>query len=167
MRRTLPVVFLCIGCFCLGLFADRLLRTESQAAGAAPSTQIHSSVDAVPQLNRVACAVSIDPEMLRHELTIALKSVSAINTAAAPQPEALANQEPPPLPSPAQVTAFDNAHKVLQAAMTQGQMSKAQSQQMRDLLPNIDAESRQDLRLEIARAVNQGKLRFEDRRPPF
>jgi hypothetical protein len=165
LRWGLLALLVGLGCFALGLFVGHGSREEFRAElKAVLSAQVRSDLNAESPV-AAHCAVSIDPSLLRAELTRALGSSGLGNSAPVPVASA-ATQEAPP-PSPEEVAAFDQAHSVVEVAIARGHMTKEQSQEMRELMASVDPQARQELRLQMVRALNQGKLTLEDRKPPF
>ena len=149
-------------CFYLGLQVGK-------SGSATSAKRIAEDAQASPAPT-MACAVSVDPSILRAEFAKAL--ASALPTVRSAPPDQGINQaptaaDPGPAPSPAQVAAFDHGQAIFERAVRQGHMSVAESRELRGVLVNMDDSSRLELTRRMIQAMNQDKFQVEARELPF
>jgi hypothetical protein len=113
---------------------------------------------------QTACAVTLDPRVLRSEVQRALSGVRLNGEAparAGTEPAALA--EPEPGPTPEQVKAFDTATEMIDRALSRKTWSAEDVEQIRPIMIQLDPSSREEIMLRVVRSLNEGKLQATGR----
>ena len=170
---SLLTLLLGTGSFVAGLHLGRGSRDELRAERAAALAAL-SHTESEPTLESPpSCAVSIDREVLRAELSRALSNTP--QTAAAEglagkltQPPSTVKPEEPRLPPTSeQSAALDQARAVVDEVVTRGTMTHSQALTMRALIGNMDANARHELTTRIVVGLNQHEFALEDHELPF
>jgi hypothetical protein len=164
MRIVALVLFVGVGCGCLGVYLGRgsraALREEREAALAARPDEAPR-----PALANT-CVAALSPDVLRAELARAL---DAAGVSAAPGAKTAAataaTDDPPAPPSPEQLAALDKARSGVEHAVAAENLTRTEAQDLRDLLQRIDDASRYQLTTRLIVALNQNKLRLEGELP--
>ena len=164
MRFALFVLVIGLGCFIGGLFVGRSFRSGAPSADPSASTDEQVGYDR-PESQRVRCALTIDPAMLRTELAKALAERGPLAIPAAPP--TVVPTESPTSPNPAQFAARDQAQAAIDKILGAGRATAEESHQLRALLGILDEDSRHQLTLRIVGAINQDRLVFENNEFPF
>jgi hypothetical protein len=119
------------------------------------------------------CTAAIDPELMRGELRRAIVAQAALPAAAVAAERPAAAKPVPdddarePVKTPEAQAAFDRGLRVLDAAKGQHSWGPQQRQDLRDLLGQLDDESRMELLRQVSVAFNSAEMKLDVHGAPF
>jgi hypothetical protein len=163
------------GLACLTALAGLLVGEHLERHGlAARLDAIAERLESRPPEAALHCTAAVDPELIRAELRRAML-VQAASPAAAPAVVEKPAVETPAadddararVKTPEAQAALDRGLRVLDAAKSQHSWGPQQRQDLRQLLGELDDESRAELLRQVSVAFNTGQMKLDVHGAPF